>query len=99
MSEYFPTWRQWLRVVGRLIVFVSGGIAALAGLLVRGRYEYRIVEYAESIVLVGLVLATPVFFCLATFGQAGDRWTVRYLLAWLGYIIALCVGGFIASVT
>lgn len=98
MGEYFPSWQEWLRGAGRVFVFLFGGVAAFGSLAIGRRYKYPILGYAEMLVLIGLALATPVLFCLATFGP-GDRWTVRYVLAWMGYIVALCIGGLVAMTT
>lgn len=55
--------------------------------------------YVEVFAFLALALAAPVCFCLATFGMGGDRWTVRYAMAWLALLVAYCVVGLTARVT
>lgn len=82
------------------MIFLVGGFAASANVLVVNSFSTPIVlYYAEVIASIALVLAAPVCFCLATFGTGGDRWTLRYSMAWVALIAAYCVVGLIASVT
>ena len=102
MSEYFPTPSDWLRILGRSLLFIVGGIAALANALISNSYGRSlplVLSYADVSASLALVVASVVFFFLATFGKAGGRWTIRYGLAWLAYVVAYCIVGLIATVT
>ncbi|MCA1702430.1 MAG: hypothetical protein LC808_03845 [Actinobacteria bacterium] len=100
MSDYLPTWRQGLWIAARALVFFIGGVTALLYAVVLNSFwtNQWALRVVEIIAFLGLALAAPVCFCLATFGSKGDRWTIGYVIAWLAYIATYCAAALVARI-
>lgn len=83
------------RGVGRGIIFVFGAGFGILGAMVVGSWPGGaplLIVWLEILTLAGLALAAPVCWYFALHTEAGDRWTVGYVLAWATWLAVELLG-------
>ncbi|CAA9219840.1 MAG: hypothetical protein AVDCRST_MAG10-614 [uncultured Acidimicrobiales bacterium] len=78
------------RAVGRIIVFILGTVWGVLAAMILTSYPVNgpaaVRHFAIwSTLLLGL--AGPVCWYLAAHTEVGDRWTLGYFLAWVGWFV------------
>jgi hypothetical protein len=80
------------RGIGRGAVFVIGAGFGLLAALVFGSWPGGtppVVTLLEILSVLALALAAPVCWYFAVHGEAGDRWTLAYVLTWVAWFVVL----------
>jgi hypothetical protein len=78
------------RALGRVLVFVLGTVWGVLAAMIFASYpgsEPAAVTHLMIWSTLLLGLAGPVFWYLAAHTEASDRWTLAYLLAWVGWFV------------
>ena len=75
---------------GRVLLFVLGTVWGVLSAMVFVSYpgnEPAVVSQLKIWSTLLLGLGGPGFWYLAAHTEAGDRWTLAYLLAWIGWFV------------
>ena len=81
---------QGARAVGRVMVFVLGTVWGVLQAMVLASYPGQAPAVVTHFTLWStllLGLAGPVCWYLAAHTEGGDRWTLAYFLAWVGWFV------------
>lgn len=76
--------------LGRALLFILAPLWGVLQAMVMASFpgnEPAVVTHFKIWSTLLLALAGPVFWYLAAHTEVGDRWTLAYLLAWVGWLL------------